>query len=323
LQEGIGELFLPEGVIEYAVSRAERFAALRLSGQWPKTKAFLPDGSLELFFLNPASSPPRLAARFSTNNSEVAEDAGLLTNSLFLDFQEQVFQEVPAQSLPGFLECVALLASQGDVRTSQAAMVQSFEELRLELDYYRQLAKEQNSEIDELRRKLRAKYAPAAEDESTPEQPGQDGQPPALNDLSLLPQWAKDNEHRIVIHPRALNGAKKSQYESPAAIFAGLEALAGPYRDQRLGIGKKDAFNKALEAAGIQLSGSTTRTTAGYQGEEYFVQWGGRKRFMDLHLLKGGGREERYCMRIYFFWDSESGRVVVGSLPAHLSNTLS
>lgn len=60
------------------------------------------------------------------------------------------------------------------------------------------------------------------------------------------------------------------------------------------------------------------------------AKWGGlpgivrgRRRMFDLHLAKGGGRDERYCLRIYFFWSAEDRKVVVGWLPSHLSNSLS
>ena len=45
---------------------------------------------------------------------------------------------------------------------------------------------------------------------------------------------------------------------------------------------------------------------------------GQRKKF-DKHLTKGDGRDPRKCLRIYYFWDNETGMVVVGSLPYHLN----
>jgi hypothetical protein len=39
---------------------------------------------------------------------------------------------------------------------------------------------------------------------------------------------------------------------------------------------------------------------------------------LEFHLKKGSDRDERFSLRIYFFWDGDSKRVVVGSLPGHL-----
>jgi hypothetical protein len=144
-----------------------------------------------------------------------------------------------------------------------------------------------------------------------------------LQDLSLLPQWAEDNKERIVVLPRALNGAKKSLYLRPEMIFRALEYLAGPYREYRLGKLSKSQVEDALTKTGLHWAGSTVPSVAGEQGETYFVTYDGRRRFLEFHLLKGGGRDERYCLRVYFFWDDVSQRAVVGSLPAHLANSLS
>jgi hypothetical protein len=126
-----------------------------------------------------------------------------------------------------------------------------------------------------------------------------------------------------VILPRALQGAKKSHYETPETVYTALELLAGPYRDMRMGAMSHAQFIEALGASEMQLEGSVAPSVAGEQGDAYFVSWHGRRRFLELHLRKGGGRDERYCLRIYFFWDDAAQKVIVGWLPSHLSNSLS
>jgi hypothetical protein len=81
-------------------------------------------------------------------------------------------------------------------------------------------------------------------------------------------------------------------------------------------------LNKALAETGCGLRGSAGMSVAGAEGDSYFVNWSGRRRFLDLHITRGGGRDQRYCMRIYFFWDADSQKVVVGHLPSHLNNSL-
>lgn len=144
----------------------------------------------------------------------------------------------------------------------------------------------------------------------------------AFDTLDELPAWAAENEARIAFAPRAFGGAKKSLYEDPATIYAGLEFLAGPYRDNRLGVASRPQMEAALAAIGMKLNICAGVSTIGTQGDSYIVAWRGRRRAFEWHLMKGGGRDERTCLRIYFFFDDEAGMVVVGWLPSHLDNSL-
>lgn len=44
-----------------------------------------------------------------------------------------------------------------------------------------------------------------------------------------------------------------------------------------------------------------------------------------IGLLRGGSstKDNRYCLRIYFFWDDSRQKVVVGHLPSHLETRAS
>ena len=62
------------------------------------------------------------------------------------------------------------------------------------------------------------------------------------------------------------------------------------------------------------------------EGDAYYVNYpiGTTQRvFLQFHLERGNRHEDRYCMRIYFFWDDDTNQVVVGWLPSHLSNRIS
>lgn len=142
-------------------------------------------------------------------------------------------------------------------------------------------------------------------------------------DFSLIEEWSSKNSDRIIILPRALNEAKKSDYVNPEHVHLGLEFLAGAYREGRIGNLSLAEVEESLAASGTKLAGSVGASIAGYFGDSYYVSWSGRRRFMDLHLTRGGGRATRFCMRIYFFWSEEDKKVVVGWLPSHLNNSMS
>jgi len=81
-----------------------------------------------------------------------------------------------------------------------------------------------------------------------------------------------------------------------------------------------------MQKLGVEEGPSVSDSTLGKFDQQYEVayQIGYRsKQVLERHI-KGGSnaRDPRYCMRIYFFWDDERQKVVVGHLPSHL-DTLS
>ncbi len=231
------------------------------------------------------------------------------------------------QPLPGFLELSTVLAAQGQIVTSSHQVLQRLSEAEVERDYYRQLSDTLDEEVRQLQAKLRAggwEGAWKARSQAAAAGESSDLTNPSLpSEWEALPDWISAHEGRIAVMPRALNACKKALYEKPRHLFAGLHFLATAYRDNRLGKLSTADMEQALYHAGLRLAGSVAPSIAGEQGDAYFVPWQGRRRFLDLHLLRGGGRDERYCLRIYFFWDDATEQCVVGWMPSHLSNSLS
>ena len=316
--EGIGDLPALPWPLSYAVDASTRFAAFR---------GFVPSGEpgamplqFETFFICPQSSRPRVGLRllpFAESGPAPAAPAWWAC--------ELALPATPhaGRPLPGFQELAAMLAANGSVATTSAEVQGIFVELSHELTYYRQLAGELSEDLRRANIKVRdliARPVGVAADADD----DQAGIPaPEIVDLSGLPEWAAQNSHRIVITPRALGAAKKSQYENPSAVYQALELLAGAYRDARLGLYGKAELDEALSGSGFQLRGSAGEAgLAGKYGDGYSISWNGRRRVMDMHLVKGGGRDARYCMRVYFFWDDDTQKAVVGWLPSHLDNSL-
>jgi len=142
----------------------------------------------------------------------------------------------------------------------------------------------------------------------------------ALRDLD---EWAAINSARIVVLPRAIAAAKRSEYLKPEIVYAGLELLAGTYRAVKKGELDRHVLKAEVDALGFLIGGSVDPSVAGELGEEYFVRWRGRRRFLDQHMGKGSARDERHTMRIYWTWDEDDEVCVVGWLPSHLSTSRS
>jgi hypothetical protein len=85
--------------------------------------------------------------------------------------------------------------------------------------------------------------------------------------------------------------------------------------------GAKKAWEDGRIRLKLRLANSITEGRAGEHGETYYVRFpigSEHRQFLDLHVCKGVTKDDRNCMRIYFFFDEDNDQVVVGSLPGHL-----
>lgn len=328
---------VPEGAFEFeqGASRVEgivlheqgvaAFRVLRCMAE-KNPKVFLS----ELILARPATQPPVLSIRAWRQDLAGAPVSGGMKHPGVWD--KLILTDClvgPRQSprpVPSFRElrhALTLPVVPTEAAPGVAANEEELRQLSLDRDYFQELSESQAEQLRAVEVKL-AQLKAAFRHSATEEQI-EAAREEALS-LKELPVWAVENEARIVLLPRALAGARRSQYQTDADIYRSLEFLAGPYRDQRLNTLDMSAYQDALQAMqteGYQLARSVDPSVAGTQGEDYFVRYGARRRFLDWHIVKGGGRDERYCLRIYFFWDDADKVVVVGSLPAHLSNSLS
>jgi len=145
--------------------------------------------------------------------------------------------------------------------------------------------------------------------------------PESLDDVG---QWAQKYSDRMILAERAVRGAKKSLYKNPQTVYECLEHLATRYWEMKTGRISVAAHDAAMMSLpGISLRGSAAPNIAGECGEAYFISHNGRRLFLDLHMAKGGGMDQRYCLRVYFTWLPDEQRVLVGDMPAHLINSLS
>jgi hypothetical protein len=144
--------------------------------------------------------------------------------------------------------------------------------------------------------------------------------------FDVLAEWS--NAHlagSLVVLNRALRAAKKSNFENPALGYRALLVLRDYYVPmRRVGeVGRRSEYEKRLQELGLEESPSFSGGRAAEQGDEYFVDYQGRRRELDRHLKGSNARDPRFGFRLYFFWDEDSMQVIVGSLPSHLSTRAS
>jgi hypothetical protein len=306
--DGVGELFATHRRIGYVVAREACFAAW----QWQED-----DVLCESFFVRLLEGRARCGWR------KLGPHVGESTDPApgWLSELKPVPCRLRTGHPPSFVELVAVWSARGHVQLHDAQLLEAREELQAQLQYYRLAAGEQAEEARQLRARLRTILQnPRADTAQTESSESIVEEPP--RDLSGLEGWARANAERITVLSRALNAAKRSLYAEPVHVYQALELLAGPYREYRTGQRDRAGFEEALNASGLRLAGSVGASVAGMHGEAYFVSHGKQRRLLEQHLLRGGGRDERYCLRVYFFWDDETRRAVVGWLPSHLNNSL-
>jgi len=154
-----------------------------------------------------------------------------------------------------------------------------------------------------------------------------DASVPLPDSYDEMSEWIEQHlPGRVMLHPRAIRSLKRAAYEDVELVYRAVLALGTEYRDMRCGIdGAKDKWEAKLADLGLQFGGSISRERAGQEGDSYFIKYPlgtNANVFLEYHLRKGSTKDDRVCLGIYFFWDEDKQRVVIGSLPAHLQNRM-
>lgn len=141
------------------------------------------------------------------------------------------------------------------------------------------------------------------------------------SDLNELDQWGRQHlVGSVTLLPKALRGAKKSDFENPKLIYEALLLLRDFYVPMRKesSPARLQAFDEELKRLGLE--NSLVGNPGSKNKDDYKVKFSGIPRDLDWHLKDGNSRDSRLCFRLYYFWDEESQCAVVGWLPSHLDN---
>ena len=208
-----------------------------------------------------------------------------------------------------------------DAETHFSDDAASREQLHQEASYWRDLAKGQlkTHRAERAADRLRIEALSAAS--TGPMQA--EVEPERIWRLDEMEEWTAKHCDQIIVLPRAIAAAKKSDYHAPQHVYDALELLANEYQRLKKGEIAHPQFMLRCAEVGVDYTRSVDRSVAGEAGEEYFVRWKGRRRFLNHHLGRGTARDPRFTLRIYFTWDDEDEVVVVGWLPSHLTASMS
>lgn len=124
---------------------------------------------------------------------------------------------------------------------------------------------------------------------------------------------------KLILLDRAKRSIKKAEYADVKLVYKCLILLGTEYISLRKGSLSQSDFDQHCKELGIEVTGSIADSRAGEMGDAYYVDYCGKKVKLEKHIRKGKvTRDPKICLRIYFFWDDEGEKVVVGYLPQHL-----
>lgn len=151
---------------------------------------------------------------------------------------------------------------------------------------------------------------------------------PIPDSYDPLVAWCRHHlSGKVYLHPHAEQAVKQARYRDVELVYKSLLLLGNEYRDMRLATEKqakarRQAFTDKvaeLHLGYVAVDSAPTR----FDGYEVEYPLGSkRKRTLESHLKRGGTFDPTTCLRVYFCWDPDEEVVVVGSLPAHLQNSM-
>ncbi len=145
---------------------------------------------------------------------------------------------------------------------------------------------------------------------------------PPLTAYADLPDWTERHfPGRVVLCGRALRSLKNARFGDVALVGRAVALLGTAYHRMKTGGGMelREAFEDGLRELKLQETPSISPDRQGKARDGFEVEWEGKRLMLDRHLKNNSGtRDPRRCLRIYFAWDEDTARVVIGHLPGHM-----
>jgi hypothetical protein len=143
-----------------------------------------------------------------------------------------------------------------------------------------------------------------------------------------MPLWCQHHlAGKLVLHPRAERSLASAQYKDVELVYRALLLLGNEYRDMCLS--SPERYKELRRRFTDKLSNLHLGMISSDSGAQRFADYdleypvgSGNTYLMDNHLKRGNSFDPTYTLRLYFIWHEPEQVVVVGSLPAHLQNTL-
>jgi hypothetical protein len=113
---------------------------------------------------------------------------------------------------------------------------------------------------------------------------------------------------KVLLTPAARRMVKSPEFEDVSLVARAFIWLATVQHDRRIK-GGGSLRDESIE-------NGILNSPCG--GDSYPAEWKGRRYDVDWHIKNGGNvRDPRRCLRIYYFWESETQQTIVDHFPSH------
>jgi hypothetical protein len=122
----------------------------------------------------------------------------------------------------------------------------------------------------------------------------------------------------------ALTSSEKSSYYAPHRVFHAFEIMDVLCRKRREALSRDEKIGRLEDLfleKGLKYSPHISEATKGQWGDEYEVQYEGKKVRAHEHIKLGNNRNPEYCLRIHFFRDDKKYKFIVVHVGEHKTNT--
>ncbi|MGB3795253.1 MAG: hypothetical protein WA957_03010 [Alteraurantiacibacter sp.] len=145
-----------------------------------------------------------------------------------------------------------------------------------------------------------------------------------LESYDDLEDWADEvlGPH-IFIHNKAIRECRKNGHpdmlERIANTLLAVRDYWIPFKLEG-GLDRKETAVNALAALGVEDEGCFTRREKASEKPEYSVREGTITWVLYDHFKYGNSRQNSEQFRMYYAWDEDGRRLIVGKMPSHLPN---
>jgi len=148
-----------------------------------------------------------------------------------------------------------------------------------------------------------------------------------LQSYEDLEDWADEvlGPH-IAIHRKALKDCRQNGHpDMMERIAKTLLTIRDYWIPHKLegGLERRDAATTALAALGVDDEPCFTQREKARGKPEYSVRDGDVTRVLYDHFKYGNSRSNAEQFRIYYSWDDDKRRLIIGKMPSHLPNDMS
>jgi hypothetical protein len=213
-----------------------------------------------------------------------------------------------------------LEAALGEHRAKASELGAQMAELQEELRATRRERDEAREEVRRSRYQFHAQWSESETQEA--DAAHESYHPETWDDLEEWVDVYGDN--KLVLLPSAAKAARESPFKNIPLAYKALEYLVRQYVPMRTrdkdDLAPYQASQQALAELGLELSAVGTALDDRRYKQEYRRQYEGQDIWLDQHLKAGVGFDPAALFRLYFWYDADAAKVVVGHMPTHLTN---